>query len=108
MRKRNIRLQFWVNEKELEQLNRRVKRSMLSRQAYFRQLIAGLVPQDAPPPDYHAMMQEMYEVRNTLQYLLHEAKTQGLSTDKIEDSTTRLDDTIQKISQEILEPKRMS
>lgn len=108
MRKRNIRLQFWVNEKELEQLDRRVKKSMLSRQAYFRQLIAGLVPQDAPPPDYHAMMQEIYEARNTLQYLLHEAKTQSLSTDRIEESTALLDDVIQKISREILEPKRMN
>lgn len=108
MRKRNIRLQFWVNEKELEQLDRRVKNSMLSRQAYFRQLIAGLVPQDAPPPDYHAMMQEMYETRNTLQYLLCEAKTQGLSTDRIEESTILLDDAIQKISREVLEPKRMN
>jgi len=97
-----------VNEKELEQLDRRVKRSMLSRQAYFRQLIAGLVPQDAPPPDYHAMMQEIYEVRNTLQYLLHETKTQSLSTDRIEESTALLDDAIQKISKEILEPKRMN
>ena len=108
MRKRNIRLQFWVNEKELEQLDRRVKKSMLSRQAYFRQLIAGLLPQDAPPPNYHAMMQEIYEARNTLQYLLHEAKTRGLSTDRIEESTALLDDTIQKISKEVLEPKRMN
>ena len=51
MRKRNIRHQFWLDEKEAEHFERFVKRSGLSRENYLRQLINGLIPTDAPPTD---------------------------------------------------------
>ena len=36
MRKRNIRIQFWLDRKEKELLDKRVKRSGLSREAFLR------------------------------------------------------------------------
>ena len=51
MRKRNIAILFRLNRKEAEALDKRVKKSGLSREAYLRQLINGLVPRNAPPPD---------------------------------------------------------
>lgn len=56
MRKRNVHIQFWLDKKEAETLRKRAKRSGLSSAAYVRHLINDLVPQDAPPPDYYAMM----------------------------------------------------
>ena len=53
MRKRNIAILFRLNRKEAEALDKRVKKSGLSREAYLRQLINGLVPRNAPPPDYY-------------------------------------------------------
>ena len=50
MRKRNVHVQFWLDKKEAEAFNKKVKRSGLSREAYLRHLVNGLVPQDAPPP----------------------------------------------------------
>jgi hypothetical protein len=50
MRKRNVHIQFWLNRKEAESLDKKVRRSGLSREAYLRHLIDGVVPQDAPPP----------------------------------------------------------
>lgn len=52
MRKRNVHVQFWLDKKEAEAFNKKVKRSGLSREVYLRHLINGLVPQDAPPPAY--------------------------------------------------------
>ena len=52
MRKRNVHVQFWLDKKEAEAFNKKVKRSGLSREAYLRHLVNGLVPQDAPPPAY--------------------------------------------------------
>ena len=49
MRKRNVHVQFWLDKKEAEAFNKKVKRSGLSREAYLRHLVNGLVPQDAPP-----------------------------------------------------------
>ena len=49
MRKRNVHIQFWLDKKEAEAFQKKVKRSGLSREAYLRHLVNGLEPQDAPP-----------------------------------------------------------
>ena len=56
MSNRNIEIKVRLNRKEAEALNKRVKKSRLSREAYLRHLINGVVPQDAPPPDYFDFM----------------------------------------------------
>lgn len=57
MRKRNVKVQVWLNKKEAEQLQKKAKRSKLSMAAYIRHLITGVVPRETPPADYYAMMQ---------------------------------------------------
>lgn len=76
MRKRNIRIQLWLNKKETEALDKKVKRSGLSREVYLRHLISGVIPREAPPPDYYAMMRELYRVGNTLEQLNKSTPTQ--------------------------------
>ena len=65
MSKRNIEIKVRLNRKEAEALNKRVKKSRLSREAYLRHLISGVVPQDAPPPDYFDFMRELHGVETT-------------------------------------------
>ena len=62
MRKRNVHVQFWLDKKEAEAFNKKVKRSGLSREAYLRHLVNGLVPQDAPPPAYYDFMRELHRI----------------------------------------------
>ena len=50
MRKRNVHVQFWLDKKEAEAFNKKVKRSGLSREAYLRHLVNGLVPQTRHRP----------------------------------------------------------
>ena len=59
MRKRNIQIIVHLDSAERERLRSRVKKSGLSQEAYIRHLINGYVPTDTPPPDYHAMMNEL-------------------------------------------------
>ena len=66
MNSRNIEIKVRLNRKEAESLNKRVRKSRLSREAYLRHLINGSVPRDAPPPDYYSMMRELYHVGNNL------------------------------------------
>lgn len=56
MIKRNVEIKVRLSRKEAETLNKRVKKSGISREAYIRHLIEGGVPREAPPPDYYAMM----------------------------------------------------
>lgn len=75
MNNRTIEIKVRLNQKEADVLNERVKKSRLSREAYLRHLINGLMPQDAPPPDYYAMMKELYRIGNNLNQIARKAQT---------------------------------
>ncbi len=77
MRTRTVHIQLWLSKKEAQRLDAFVKKSGLSREAYLRHLISGLVPRDAPPPDYHAMMRELYRVGNNLNQIAQKAHALG-------------------------------
>ncbi len=49
MRKRNIRVQVWLNEEEKAKLHANAAKSGLSQEAYLRILINGYVPKTLPP-----------------------------------------------------------
>ena len=66
MRKRNVAILFRLDKKEAEALDKKVKKSGLNREAYLRQLISGVVPKDAPPPDYYSMMRELHKIGNNM------------------------------------------
>lgn len=66
MNNRNYEINVRLTQAGMVHLNRLVNGSKLSREAYLRQLIAGVVPQDAPPPDYFSMMQQLYRIGNNL------------------------------------------
>ena len=42
MRKRNVHIQFWLDKKEAEAFQKKVKKSGLSREAYLRHLVTAL------------------------------------------------------------------
>ena len=75
MNNRTVEIKVRLNQKEADILNDHVKKSRLSREAYLRQLIKGLVPQDAPPPDYYAMMRELYRIGNNLNQIARKAQS---------------------------------
>ena len=83
MRKRNVHIQFWLDKKEAEALQKKVKKSGLSREAYLRHLVNGLEPQDAPPPDYYAMMRELHGIGNNLNQIAIHANTVGVYPEEI-------------------------
>lgn len=75
MNSRTVEIKVRLNQKEADILNEKVKKSCLSREAYLRQLINGLVPQNAPPPDYFAMMRELYKIGNNLNQIAWKAQS---------------------------------
>ena len=60
MRNRNVKIQIRLSKKEAENLQKKATRSKVSVAAYIRHLIDGVVPQDAPPPDYYCGDQDWY------------------------------------------------
>lgn len=108
MRKRNIHIQFWLNKKEFEDFDKKVKRSGLSREAYLRTLISGLVPRDAPPPDYYSMMRELYRIGNNLNQIAQKAHSLNfIDSRRYHEGLREFEQAVKKIIEAVVLPQKM-
>lgn len=107
MRKRNVPILFRLNQKEAEVLERKVKRSGLNREAYLRQLISGVVPRDAPPPDYYAMMRELHKIGNNLNQIAQKAHTlQVVDVQRYDQEVRKFNEAVRKITDAVILPEK--
>jgi hypothetical protein len=107
MRKRNIPVQIWLDKKEAEHLAKLVKRSGLTQSTYLRHLINGVVPQDAPPPDYFAMMNELRQIGTSLSQMAQVAGAFGfVDAAKYDESVASLNRTLLRIVDEVRMPRK--
>ena len=107
MRKRNVAIIFRLNRKEAEALDKKVKKSGLSREAYLRHLINGVVPRDAPTPDYYAMMRELHQIGNNLNQIAQKAHMfHAMDVQKYDTNMRLLEDAIKRITEAVILPER--
>ena len=90
-------------------LDKRVRRSSLSREAYLRHLINGLVPRDAPPTDYFSMMRELYRIGNSLNQIAQKAHIQNVvDAQRYDTAVQQLEATVKKITDAVILPQPVS
>ena len=107
MRTRNEQVNLRLNQKEVRRLDVLARRCNLTRSAYLRHLINGMVPKEAPPTDYYRMMREIHAIGNNLNQLVHRAHCTGeLDAVRIEVAIKELRQAIQSITKEIIEPAK--
>ena len=107
MNNRTVEIKVRLSQNEADALNKRVEKSRLSREAYIRQLIAGYVPREAPPPDYYAMMRELYRIGTNLNQIAVKAHILNVMDAQRYDSEVRkLEDTILKITEAVILPSK--
>ena len=108
MRKRNVAILFRLNRKGAEALDKKVKKSGLSREAYLRHLISGVVPRDAPPPDYYSMMRELHRIGNNLNQIAQKAHVLNvLDVQRYDRDMRMFEDTVKKITEAVILPEPM-
>ena len=108
MRKRNVAILFRLNRKEAEALDKKVKKSGLSREAYLRHLISGVVRRDAPPPDYYSMMRELHRIGNNLNQIAQKAHILNvLDVQRYDRDMRMFEDTVKKITEAVVLPEPM-
>lgn len=108
MSKRTIEIKVRLNRKEAELLNKRVKKSRLSREGYIRHLINGSIPREAPPPDYYDMMRELYRIGNSLNQVAQKAHTLNVIDVQRYDAGVKLfEDAVKKITDAVVSPQPM-
>ena len=109
MRNRNVKIQVWLSKKEAENLQKKAKRSQISVAAYLRHLINGVVPQDAPPPDYYAMMQQLYRIGNNLNQIAQKAHTLNvIDVQRYDTAVSQFESAVKEITEAVLQPRPMT
>lgn len=107
MRKRNIEIIFRLNESEAEALERKVKQSGLSREAYLRQIIKGLVPKNTPPPDYYSMMKELHKIGNNLNQIAQKAHVLNVvDVQRYDKAVRHFEQTVRVITEAVILPDK--
>ena len=109
MRKRNIQIILRLDEKENEQFKKRVKKAGLSQAAYLRHLINGLVPTDAPPPDYFSMMKEIRQIGNNLNQIAQKAHVlNAIDAGTYYNNVAMLNAAIVEITNAVMLPRKIN
>lgn len=108
MNSRTIEIKVRLNRKEAEALNNRVKKSRLSREAYLRHLINGVVPRDAPSPDYFSMMRELHGIGNNLNQIAQKTHTLNvMDVQRYDTAVRQFEAAVRKITEAIILPQPM-
>ena len=89
-----------MNKKEAEVLDKKVKKSGLNREAYLRQLISGVVPRDAPPPDYYSMMRELHKIGQKAHVL------NVIDVQRYDQEVWKFNEAVRKITEAVILPEK--
>lgn len=108
MAEKKVEIKVRLTKKEAARLQTLVKRSGLSREAYLRHLINGVVPQEIPPPDYFSFMERLYQVGNLLEQISRQAQAMGaVDTVQYKDAVGQFHQLVEDITAAVILPRRM-
>ena len=93
----------------MDALDKRVKKSKLSREGYLRNLVHGFIPTDAPPPDYFAMMKELHYIGINLNQIAQKAHILGvIDLGQYEDNVAMLNKAVVNIVNAVMLPRKIN
>jgi hypothetical protein len=107
MLNRNIKTTFRLNHTENERFKERVEKSGLSKEAYIRHLINGLIPTDIPPPDYYSMMRELHAIGTNLNQIARKAHVLGvIDAKRYDENVAALNEAVIEITNAVMLPRK--
>ena len=91
-RKRNIQMKFYVDKKELEQINRRVRlANMTNRGAYLRKMAIDGFVVNVDTSDLKAVVKEMNAIGKNINQITRNTNTYGIMKQDVEAIKTKVD-----------------
>jgi hypothetical protein len=78
MTNRTLEIKVRFIRDELQSLDKKVKKTGLSREGYVRTLCNNKTPVELPPADYFALIREVRALGNNLHQIAYKANSQGL------------------------------
>ena len=77
MRTRQHRIAFHLNDREMDNFDRAVKKSGLNYSAYIRHLINSRIPQERPPREYFELLRELRAIGRNINQIAFVANASG-------------------------------
>ena len=96
-----------LSEAQHAKLKARVHKSRLSQEAYLRQIIDGLVPQDAPSADYFALTRELNSIGNNLNQISYVANATGnINHELYSEFAREHDEFLKELNEAVVAPRK--
>lgn len=74
----------------------------------MRHIINGLVPTDAPPPDYYSMMRELHSIGTNLNQIAQKANVLGvIDVKRYDENTAALKKAVVEITNAVMLPRKI-
>lgn len=77
MRKRNKRIQIWINEEELSILQNKSSKCGVDQSTFIRNIILGYNPKEKPDKNFYDTMKVMRGISNNLNQITAKAHSLG-------------------------------
>ena len=77
MLNKRIKKQFWLSEKENQELIRKAKLSGLSQTSVIRLLLMNYEPREKPDQRFYETMQQLYAIGNNINQIVRKANSLG-------------------------------
>ena len=102
MARRNIKIDLRLSDNEAAALNRDVKKSGLSREAYLRSLIQKMPLKERPPLDLIEVLRNLSQINNNMNQIAAKANSIGfIDTSAYWNNVRLLEDTIRMLTEEM-------
>jgi hypothetical protein len=108
MNEKQKKVTFTLTPAEFDKLDTRAHKAKLSKTAYFRQMLKGLAPKDAPSPDFKLMVGVLGDINNNMSQIAKIASSTGnVNADVYMQEVSNLDAALYDIRLEMTAPGRM-
>ncbi len=105
MNKRIYEIKVRLTAEEMAHLNQLVAESGLSRETYLRKLISGVVPKEAPSPDFWTMTRELHAIGNNLnQIAMKTHMLNAIDAKHYDEGVLLFQDAVQNVLSAVLDP----
>ena len=77
----------------------------IMQEEYLRQLVRGVVPRDALPPDYYKMMRQLYHIGNSLNQIAKKAHVLNvMDVKRYDEAVSEFEQALKRITEAVILP----
>ena len=108
MKKRNIRVTVRVSEEEYAKHESRRIKTGLSREAYIRNALEGIIPKEKPDERFYEIMKDLPSIANNVNQLARIANASGsIQTNMLKSEAEKWSKLQTEIREVVLLPEKM-